>query len=132
MVRYIMLASLLMGCSNVEEYEFVVTRSELSDYETWSERFASIENGDIDSEAVYYLTTGETVDFLMFYWVAFLCDPKVQDIALDENAYWMGVNFKIEDNYDYDFSFWDSDQDGDLDSLRCISADCNERLFTKK
>lgn len=116
--------SLLMGCSSVGEYEFVIERTEFSEWETWSERFDSNMDGVKDSEAVHYLTTGKTVDFLMMYWVAFLCDPEVQDIALDEKAYWMAVNFKIEDNYDYDFAFWDSDRDGDLDSLFCISADC--------
>ena len=109
----------LIGCS-VPEDEFTLIRSNISQHETSAERFDFNEDGVDDSYAVWYMTNG--ADFLAFYWIAWLCPPSVQKLALKEYAYMLAVDLKIIDGFPFDYAFVDSDYNGTLDSLVIISG----------
>ena len=109
---------LIIGCSTPDE--FTLIRSNISQHETLVERFDYTGNGGNDSYAVWYMTRG--ADFLAVYWIAWLCPPSVQELALREYAYMLAVDLKIDDEFPFDYAFRDTDYNGTLDSLIIISG----------
>lgn len=127
----IVFSVILVGCSTMPDGEFYCIRSELSEFESRAESFDFDRDGSFDSEAVWYLSNTDTLsDFLAYYWLPWVCESEVQDNALAGYAYMFAVDLKIDDEFNYDFMFVDSDDDGDLDSLILISGKLpRDRLY---